>query len=123
MFSLMGDIECTICISSERKTPWFPLQSNNVLDTADSALLRSSHQALRTVRARGNIASPGVRFPFYNGRMCGTAFQTESWRKGEADKEDGWMRGKTCVEKEAVGCGSHLCISSILIKNAHHQSL
>jgi hypothetical protein len=80
MFSLMGDIECTICISS-KKIPWFPLQSTNVLNTADCAILRNDHHAFLTVRERGNVASPGVRFPFYNGRMCGTAFQTQSQRK------------------------------------------
>jgi hypothetical protein len=83
----MGDIECTICISSgKKKTLWFPLQSTNVLNTADSANLRNGHRALHTVRARGNIASPGVKFPLYSGRMCGTAFQTQAERKREADK-------------------------------------
>lgn len=33
------------------------------------------------------------------------------------------MRGKTCVEKEAVRISYYLCIRRVLIKNAHQKSL
>lgn len=60
MFSLMGDMECTICISSEKKIPWFPLQSTNVFNTADCGILRNSQYALCTVRQKEEILPPQV---------------------------------------------------------------
>lgn len=61
MFSLMGDTECTICISSEKKkNPWFLLQSTNVLSTAECAILRNSQHTLRTVREQEEILPPRV---------------------------------------------------------------
>lgn len=34
----------------KKKIPWFPLQSTQVLNTADGAILRNSQHALHTVR-------------------------------------------------------------------------
>lgn len=43
-----------------KKNTWFPLQSANVLNTADCAILRNSHPGLRAVREQEEILPPQV---------------------------------------------------------------
>lgn len=44
----------------KKKILWFPLQSTNVLNTADGAVFRNSQHALRTVPESEEILPPRV---------------------------------------------------------------